>query len=186
MAYILITGGAGFIGSHLAEYYLEKTETNVVILDNFNDYYSPDIKRKNISILEKKDKKNQLIVIEGDIRDKDLLTKVFSQYSFSVVFHLAAMAGVRNSIIKPELYYDVNGNGVYDPPQEIDLNGDGVISIGEREEPGYANADQIIWWVMNDVDDGACLNLYGSYSIGLELQVTAWSYNQHSILLICV
>ena len=75
-------------------------------------------------------------------------------------------------------YYDVNGNGVYDPGVEEDLNGDGVISIGEREEPGVAGADQVVWFVVNDVDSGASVLLYGSPPIGMETQVTMWNYNQ--------
>jgi hypothetical protein len=75
-------------------------------------------------------------------------------------------------------YYDVNGNGVYDSGYEEDLNDDGTISLGEREEPGVANADQIVWFVVNDVDSGAAALLYGSAPIGIETQVTMWNYNQ--------
>ncbi|RMI14542.1 MAG: hypothetical protein D6681_05090, partial [Calditrichaeota bacterium] len=77
-------------------------------------------------------------------------------------------------------YYDVNGNGQYDPGFSQDLNGDGEIGVGEIEEPGIANADQVIWFAINDLDDGSTTNLYGSHPIGLEVQVTIWSYNQPS------
>ncbi len=74
-------------------------------------------------------------------------------------------------------FYDVNGNGQYDPGFEDDLNGDGNITIGEREEPGIAGADQVIWFAANDLDRGATTGMYGSPPIGLEMQVTAWCYN---------
>jgi hypothetical protein len=74
-------------------------------------------------------------------------------------------------------FYDVNENGVYDGGYQKDLNGDGMISLGEREEPGYAGADQVLWYVVNDFDQTSTLNLYGSYPIGLEIQTTLWAYN---------
>lgn len=109
---LLITGGAGFIGSHLAERLnpaLSTTKQNseaeraglkdVIIIDDFNDYYSPEIKRRNISKVLGK-------VIERDIRDN--LDDIFKQNSISTVVHLAARAGVRPSIKDPILYNSVN------------------------------------------------------------------------------
>ena len=75
-------------------------------------------------------------------------------------------------------YYDVNGNGQYDPGYSEDLNGDGEISVGEIEEPGIAGADQVIWFAINDLDPGSTTNLYGSQPLGLEVQITVWAYNQ--------
>ena len=75
-------------------------------------------------------------------------------------------------------FYDVNGNGVYDGIGiVIDLNGDGIISLGEREEPGYALADQVLWYVVNDFDQMRTTSLYGSDPIGLEIQTTLWAYD---------
>ncbi len=75
-------------------------------------------------------------------------------------------------------YYDVNQNGVYDFGYEEDLDGNGEIGLGEREEPGIAGADQVIWFVVNDLDEGRTTNLAGAQPIGLEMQATIWAYNQ--------
>ncbi len=74
-------------------------------------------------------------------------------------------------------FYDVDGDGVYTPGTEVDLNGNGTIELGEREEPGIALADQVAWYVVNDADTAATIGLYGSNPIGIELQVTLWAYN---------
>jgi len=104
---ILVTGGAGFIGSHLSEKLLTEGH-QIVCLDNFNDYYDPSIKRNNIqNILNHKEYE----LIEGDILDVPLLQKLFSQHNFDVIVHLAARAGVRPSIIQPLLYEKVNIQG---------------------------------------------------------------------------
>ena len=113
--YILVTGGAGFIGSHLTKSLL-KSGHKVVVLDNFNDFYEPNIKRGNIQeiikLMEELEIPAQnLQVIEGDIRDTEQLDKLFASSSIQLVVHLAAMAGVRPSISAPILYNDVNTNG---------------------------------------------------------------------------
>lgn len=104
---ILITGGAGFIGGHLAEFFLVNSNNRILIIDNFNDYYSPEQKRKNIDLL-KKISKNRIILYEGSILDKEFLKKIFNSHNISKVFHLAAMVGVRYSIKNPDLYLQVN------------------------------------------------------------------------------
>jgi UDP-glucuronate 4-epimerase len=104
---ILITGGAGFIGSHLAEALLEQ-ENEVICLDNFNDYYSPDIKKKNI---ESALRNSSYRLIEGDILDFALLERLFKDINIDVVVHLAARAGVRPSLKDPLLYQEVNVKG---------------------------------------------------------------------------
>ena len=105
--HILITGGAGFIGSNLIERLL-KEDYEVICLDNFNDYYNPEIKRNNISSFSRERNFN---LIEADIRNKNTLKKVFEKYKFQKVIHLAAQAGVRLSLKQPNLYVDVNVNG---------------------------------------------------------------------------
>lgn len=104
---ILVTGGAGFIGSHLVDKALAHGDS-VFVIDNFNDYYAPDAKRKNITE-HLKDSRYRLF--EGDIRDRELLSRVFADGPYDVVVHLAAMAGVRPSLEKPALYMDVNVSG---------------------------------------------------------------------------
>jgi len=104
---ILVTGGAGFIGSHLCERLLGRGD-EVVVLDNLNDYYDPAIKRANIT---EASGKSAYTFVEGDIRDADALESLFSGNRFDVVTHLAARAGVRPSLEDPMLYQDVNCRG---------------------------------------------------------------------------
>lgn len=102
---LLITGIAGFIGSHLAE---KIRHQPVVGIDNFNDYYDPQIKRGNLKTISNT---KEVVLEEGDIRDKAFLDKVFSRHKITTVVHLAAMAGVRPSLKNPLLYEEVNIRG---------------------------------------------------------------------------
>ncbi len=101
----LITGGAGFIGSRLAAKLIDDGQP-IVILDNFNDFYDPAIKRANIAALG-----NDACVIEGDIRDTALVTKIFEEHKITRIAHLAGLANVRKSIEYGDLYADVNTTG---------------------------------------------------------------------------
>lgn len=104
---VLITGGAGFIGSNIAKKLIERGD-EVVLLDNFNDYYDPKLKRDRISkFLRGLDFK----LFEGDIRDEKFCEEIFEKEKIDKVIHLAAMAGVRNSILDPLLYEEVNVRG---------------------------------------------------------------------------
>ncbi len=104
---ILITGGAGFIGSNLAKKLMERKD-DVVIIDNFNDYYDPKLKEDRIRVLLKGCK---FKLYRGDIRDEKLLNKIFKKEKLDKVVHLAGMAGVRNSLLNPFLYEEVNVRG---------------------------------------------------------------------------
>lgn len=104
---ILVTGGAGFIGSHLCEALIRKGH-RVVALDNFDTFYDPQIKERNISALLAAP---AFELVRGDILDQRLLSKLFSGEHFDVVVHLAARAGVRPSIVQPLLYARVNVEG---------------------------------------------------------------------------
>ena len=102
---ILITGGAGFIGSHLAEYLLGEGGWKITVIDDLNDFYSPDIKRENLRpLLENED----FEFVEGDIRDHEKLADVFADAEFECIVHLAARAGVRPSLRAPRLYQETN------------------------------------------------------------------------------
>lgn len=104
---ILITGGAGFIGSHLAKKLIDRGD-QVVIIDNFDDYYDPRLKRDRI---KKHLKGYKFKLYEGDIRDYALLEKIFKKEKLDKVMHLAGMAGVRYSLENPILYGEVNFMG---------------------------------------------------------------------------
>jgi UDP-glucuronate 4-epimerase len=104
---LLVTGGAGFIGSHLCES-LVQGQHRTVCLDDFNDYYHPLIKRNNIRGLLQNPR---FRLIEADILDEVKLDALFSEESFDTVVHLAARAGVRPSIQDPKLYQRVNIEG---------------------------------------------------------------------------
>lgn len=104
MRTILVTGAAGFIGSNLVNKLL-LCDDFVIGLDNFDPYYDPVIKRKN---LEKAYKNNRFVMVEGNILDKDLLNNILHKYSPTHFVHLAAEVGVRNSFIVPKKYFDVN------------------------------------------------------------------------------
>lgn len=104
---ILVTGGAGFIGSNLCQFLIDKS-FKVVCLDNFDDFYSEEIKQSNINDLLKS---LLFTFVKGDIRNSTLLNNIFSKHKIDFVVHLAAKAGIRNSIFNPQEYFDVNVNG---------------------------------------------------------------------------
>ncbi|MXV38507.1 NAD-dependent epimerase/dehydratase family protein [Flavobacteriaceae bacterium Ap0902] len=129
MKNFLVTGGAGFIGSHVVEYLL-KEGNRVVVLDNFHDFYDYQVKLRNIGdavgfhLIPKSDSKDSDILsfakeiktesfelIYGDIRDQELLEILFKKENFDMVIHLAALAGVRPSIDNPLEYESVNVKG---------------------------------------------------------------------------
>ncbi len=117
---ILITGGAGFIGSTLADTLLNRGES-VVVIDNFNDFYDPAIKRRNIAAAMENPAYR---LYELDIRDGARLKTVFKTELPDVVCHIAARAGVRPSIEAPVLYEEVNSMGtlnVLEASKEIKL-----------------------------------------------------------------
>jgi len=105
---ILVTGGAGFIGSHTVERLLKQGEGEVAILDSFNDYYNPEIKRTNIRRVA-----DQVRLFEGDLTDADFVARSLDEFNPDAIIHLAARAGVRPSIDDPELYIDVNIKGTF-------------------------------------------------------------------------
>ncbi len=108
MQKVLITGGAGFIGSHLCDRLVQDGH-RVTCLDNFDPFYDPQIKRGNISAVAGRDNYR---LVEGDIRDLSLLQSIFQgDRAPEVVVHLAAKAGVRPSIEDPLVYQEVNMNG---------------------------------------------------------------------------
>jgi len=105
---ILVTGGAGFIGSHVVDRLLAEGIWRVTVIDDFNDFYNPPIKRENV--------RAHLLnpayrLIEADIRNSSALAAVFDETKFDAIVHLAARAGVRPSLIDPVLYAETNITG---------------------------------------------------------------------------
>ena len=104
---VLVTGGAGFIGSHLVDRLLDLGH-RVVCLDDFNDSYDPAFKRQNVA---PQLQQPGYELVEGDIRDTGLLGGLFGRHEFDAIIHLAARAGVSPSVRTPEVYQDINCRG---------------------------------------------------------------------------
>lgn len=116
---VLVTGGAGFIGSHLCDALIARGE-EVICLDNFNKYYNPLMKEKNISNV--KNHKN-FHLVKGDILDNELLEYLFDFNNIDAIIHLAARAGVRPSLENPKLYEAVNVRGTLNLLEKARENG---------------------------------------------------------------
>lgn len=121
---ILITGVCGFIGSHLAETLLSQGHS-IIGLDNFNDFYSPQLKKQNLEEIKKTAQKTKIFFqcYSDDICDADALDTIFSEHQIDCTIHLAAMAGVRPSIQNPLLYEKVNGLGTLTLLEAMKKNG---------------------------------------------------------------
>lgn len=126
----LVTGGAGFIGSTVCRKLIE-LGNRVIVIDNFCDFYSPELKRKNIEELEQVANKHQIAkeqnpelfkLYEVDIRDRQGINTVFSENKIDTVIHLAAMAGVRPSLENPVLYQEVNCVGTQNLLEEMRIH----------------------------------------------------------------
>ena len=113
----LVTGGAGFIGSHVVRALLREGH-EVTVLDDFNDFYDPAIKRSNLAEV-----KEHINIAEVDLRDEAATHSVFARIRPEVTFHLAARAGVRPSILQPKLYLETNVNGTFHVLEAAKLSG---------------------------------------------------------------
>jgi len=142
---VLITGAAGFIGSHLSERLLGKGVT-VVGVDNFDNFYDPQVKRDNIAVSMENER---FRLIEADIRDSDAMDKAVGD-GIDAIVHLAACAGVRPSIAQPVLYADVNINGTmvlleaakeYDVRKFVFASSSSV--YGNNEKVPFSEADNV-------------------------------------------
>ena len=142
---VLITGAAGFIGSHLTERLL--TDGNHVIgVDNFDDFYDPQVKRRNI---EASLADENFGLIEADIRDSSAMDEAVGQ-GVETIVHLAARAGVRPSIEQPVLYADVNINGtvvMLEAARQHNVSkfifGSSSSVYGNNEKVPFAEADNV-------------------------------------------
>ena len=105
---ILITGAAGFIGSHVAQLLAAQTTSSLVCLDNFNDDYDPQRKRRNAEALQALPR---VSVVEGDFCDHGRMQRLFAEREVTKVIHLGAYAGVRASVTHPKIFQEVNIGG---------------------------------------------------------------------------
>jgi UDP-glucuronate 4-epimerase len=133
----LVTGGAGFIGSHVCERLLRDGH-RVVAFDDLNDFYDPQVKRRNLAEIQALDKPFELF--EGDLCDARLLLKVFSAVQFDQVIHLAARAGVRPSLEQPALYQRVNVEGTVNVLEAARQTGVKKITIASSSSVYGVNA----------------------------------------------
>jgi UDP-glucuronate 4-epimerase len=143
---VLLTGGAGFIGSWVGERLLDQGH-EVVCLDNFNAFYDPELKRANVAAALARPGYE---LCEGDITDRALLAELFGRRRFDAIVHLAAWAGVRPSIQRPEIYEEVNVGGTLNLLQQARATGVGRFVFassssvyGGRDDPPFREDDPV-------------------------------------------
>ena len=146
---ILVTGAAGFIGSHLAERLCRRGDT-VVGLDNFNDYYDPARKRANAARLSAFP---NFRMVEADVRDRERMFSLLADEGITAVAHLAAMAGVRNAVLHPDVYVNVNLNGTQNLLDAARAGGTVGNFVFASTSSVYGNTEQIPF-VESDACDG--------------------------------
>ena len=135
----LVTGAAGFIGSHLAERLCRRGD-DVVGLDNFNDYYDPARKRANEKRLNEYP---NFRMVEADVRDRQQIATILADHTITRVAHLAAMAGVRNAVTHPDLYVNVNLNGTQNLLDAARATGNVENFVFASTSSVYGNTTQI-------------------------------------------
>jgi UDP-glucuronate 4-epimerase len=147
MRNVLVTGGAGFIGSHLVGRLLAEGGWRVHVVDDFNDFYDPEVKRRNVAPHAGRD---EFRLHEADIRDRAVLEEIFKGGGFDVVVHLAARAGVRPSLSEPVLYAETNINGTLNLLELARAHGTGRFVFGssssvygENEKVPFAEDDPV-------------------------------------------
>ncbi len=133
----LVTGGAGFIGSHVCERLLHDGY-RVWIFDDLNDFYDPQIKRRTLADIKALGKPSTFI--HGDLTDTKAVNEIFSSIKFDQVIHLAARAGVRPSLEQPALYQRVNVEGTVNILEAARKNGCKKITIASSSSVYGVNA----------------------------------------------
>jgi UDP-glucuronate 4-epimerase len=170
MENILVTGGAGFIGSHLCERLIADNH-KVICLDNFNSFYSEEIKHQNLAAIINHP---NFTLVKGDIRNAHDLDSCFNQMKIDLVIHLAAMAGVRPSIEHPELYADVNIMGTLQVLQACHRNHTEKLIFASSSSV-YGNKEGGAFKETDDVDSP--ISTYAATKRSSELLC----YNWHSL-----
>jgi len=142
---VLVTGGAGFIGFHVAKALLERGDS-VVVVDNLNDYYSVDLKNDRLKQIE-----NKITFYNVDIADFDAMQKIFQTHQFDKICHLAAQAGVRYSIINPFIYHKTNNLGTLNILELMRLNNVKDIVLASSSSV-YGGNEKVPFSVIDQVD----------------------------------
>lgn len=133
----MVTGGAGFIGSHLVDRLLAEGGWQITVVDDFNDFYSPEIKHANIA---EHLKSPNYRLVDADIRDAATMGALFAEYKFDVIVHLAARAGVRPSLTEPILYTETNIIGTQNLLELAKAHGVGQFVFGSSSSVYGINA----------------------------------------------
>jgi UDP-glucuronate 4-epimerase len=165
---ILVTGGAGFIGSNLIKK-IDLNYFNITVIDNFDDFYSIEIKKKNIAEFD-----DSIKVINGDITDKSFLSEIFSKINFDIVIHLAAKAGVRPSLIDSEGFLKTNVFGTINLLEVMKDYGTKKIIIASSSSV-YGNNVKIPYTESDSVDNP--ISVYAATKKTCEL----FSYTYHKL-----
>jgi UDP-glucuronate 4-epimerase len=134
----LVTGGAGFIGSHLVDRLFAQQPGRVVVIDNFDEFYDPQIKRANIAGYLTQP---EFRLVEADLRDYKALKDLFAEEVFDTIIHLAAKAGVRPSVADPRGYNDVNVTGTLNLLDLAERNGIKKFIFGSSSSVYGTNAN---------------------------------------------
>ncbi len=166
---VILTGAAGFIGSHLAKRLLE-TGVEVVGIDNINDYYDVNLKYHRLSLLEKYE---NFTFIRCDISNKDELNRIFEEHKAEVVINLAAQAGVRYSIENPQVYIDSNVIGFFNI-LEACRNNPVKHLVYASSSSVYGNSDKIPFSVDDRADNP--ISLYAATKKSNELMAYTYSH----------
>ena len=166
---VILTGAAGFIGSHLAKRLLE-TGVEVVGIDNINDYYDVSLKYHRLSLLEKYE---NFTFIRCDISNKVELTGIFEEHKADVVINLAAQAGVRYSIENPQVYIDSNVIGFFNI-LEACRNNPVKHLVYASSSSVYGNSDKVPFSVDDRVDNP--ISLYAATKKSNELMSYTYSH----------
>ncbi len=173
---ILVTGAAGFIGSNLVKRLLtDYPKSNIVGIDNMNDYYDVKIKEERLSALESN---SQFKFIRGSISDKSLVFNIFDEYRPQIVVNLAAQAGVRYSIINPDAYIESNLIGFYNILEacrhSYDNDSQGVLHLVYASSSSVYGSNTKVPYSTDDKVDNP-VSLYAATKKSNELMAHAYS-----------
>ena len=181
MKRILVTGAAGFIGSHLVLRLLkELNDATIVGLDNMNTYYDVRIKEYRLKQIEDAvaGNRNKWIFVKGDIADKHLVDSLFAEHNFDIVVNLAAQAGVRYSITNPEAYIDSNIIGFFNILEacrhSYDNGAEGVAHLVYASSSSVYGSNKKVPYSTDDKVDNP-VSLYAATKKSNELMAHAYS-----------